>query len=1362
MAFDLKTAMGGASIAPTNSGLGGLGSSGLGSSGIGGGGSQVKTTDELLQLALLEGGATAEAAMQLMNPRTSILSTMSSGLKKSFRSFVDIISVPSQVVAGAISQDVTIRDAIKNNVSPSDVIFGANDPTASTSEKIGNFVVRTATDVLLDPLTYVTFGTAKGIFGLTGSSKISLGTKAAAEFSMNVGDSRAVSELGQEVFKFLKPLEKQAAGTEVAEAISKGNPIFGLAKKELDDVLKGTIDAPLNIDFTKRAMSNLLERYPQLAHELLDKGGIKFFGKSILAGQRIRAAKSMIPYMSHIDARVASVFKPVQALFNPALTKIDGKYIRVPEEFIDLENGGRELAIALKDDRLTNLSNIVRANKLDKNEAKLLFAAVESGRLPADPRLANAFKQLTGYNADELKFLQDSGINISRLDNHAPHVFVKTKLQNVPFSLPPSVKVGAAMERKIAAFIDSEGKRLVGKAEELGLKPVESTAKTAGEALAEKEFTDSLGRLYKKGTATLEEIKASGFDGFDDNLVTAHAMRSSNNVRAGVMAQFVRSVGTHFGKLATEAPPGWVKVNSEAIKKTAEKSGRMTENQLTESLLGMLKGDGMTDIVFHPAVAKRIEAFTNNVINDAATNDLLKAFDSIQNLWKASVTSIFPQFHGRNAISNVFLHMMDLGVHSLNPAIHGMSIDILAKDAKANSLMREIAKGGGELVDDIVPASPVGTTKAAVTPIFSAQKAEFEALGSGHIKFSQSLDKLIETKSLRRDDAMLLREAFRDTNDEFLGSLNPGDTNKLQRSANAWYRNRSINLKRGIAQMHEDPEGWLSRPHLRPAVVFLHEYGHLAHRFVLNDTEKTVVTEVFNSLKRTGRLKFFKEGLTEAVGQTSEHLKYFSKNEREFLAESFAEYVISKQAAIEKMRPILDRLFERFKDSLARLLNRGTTFETDRLKPLFEKMLAGEDLKKAAKRVGKAPAEVPDFLEKTFPTTPLAVETKAQREFHDLMTKKMFTDASGYEWTFGELRQVIRNKGIALRQDVIGQIDSNSPEDMIKAFFPESQGKWKNVMKKAIPYSQEFALFKGGRKVGNWVEGQARMVDFIANLKATGDVGLAAQRTKQFLFDYQYLTPFEKTFMRRLIPFYTFTRKNLELQVRSLMTTPGRTAAQIKALNTLGDVMSGGSLSEEEKNALPDWIQSGIMILKSKKGSTVEILGSLGTPMEQPFQALQPNVLLGSISPLFRVPLEQASGYNFFQGKALSDVTNAAAFKSAPQALKDFIGFTELKGTKSDGTPFVWYVSLRPERMNLVLNLPPTSRVFSAMKQMQAVDVSEQSKILQQFVGVRPFSFDLEREAAKKEKELQRKLEDLLNNAGVVAKFSRVYIPKNK
>lgn len=1048
---------------PSTSGSNPLSSIG-GPANISAGALDANSSEGLLAIANAHGGAVAQAANEIAYPTTGILSTIGNGVKRAFKGFVDVLSMPSQVVAGTISADYTIGQAIKENISPSDVIFGARDPYASTMQKTGSFLTRTAVDILLDPLTYVTFGAGSGaVLGARGATKISLGEQAATAFGKTAAETAVVNKRGAELYTVFKKAEAQAAGltkiadmsgdTALASHIAKVTGVdaktaYDFTRTELKELLESSIDAPLNIDFSKKAMTALLEKAPQLTETLLDKGGVKFFGQTILSGQRITSAIRLVPGMTMLDNVTAPVRNSVEALFNPELVKVDGNWQRIPDEGTWLIQASKDLAESMKDGRIGELSDIVKANNLNRNEASFLLASVEARKMPTDERLANAYKQLMGFNKEEFEAMRRAGIPVTFLDKHVPHMLVKGSAKVMGFTTPPSVKVGATIERSM--------KDTIFNADAQQLEAIEGAL---------------LGKEFDKANKMLAELKREGFDIFDDNIVTAMARRSADNTRAIVTKNFLDALPAHFAVTADQAPPGWVGLNMSQFKKEEEFFQRI--DQASSALR------------FHPAIAKRVENFIGSVINDDASNDFLSAYDSIQNFWKASVTSIFPAFHGRNAISNVFMHFNDIGLNSLNPKTHAVSTQIVTLDRKLNKLKIEAMKA---------------------------------------------------------------------------------------------------NPRAGV-----------------------------------------------------------------------------------------------------------------------------------------------------------------------------------QQEIAEILQKRVFTDATGHEWSYGELHRVIKNNNIAFNRNIVGSLDvTKGTDQIVNDLFPVSPKDLKRFAARQVEGGgQNFAPFKAGREVGRAIEEQARLVDFITNLKNTGDVQLAAVRTKQFLFDYQNLTAFEKTFLRRIMPFYTFTRKNLEMQVRTIMTAPGYTAAQATILTNLGDAIAGDKLTPEEEAALPDWIKSGIAILRKKEGQMATLYGSLGTPLEAAFSSIQANTLLGSLSPLVRVPVELGSGYNFFQGKAISEVTNATAFKNAPKAVKDLIGYTEVKAKRKDGTTYTLYMSLRPEMMHLVLNLPPTTRVLTAMKQMENADIDTQDKILQQTIGLRPYSFDLEQEAQKRENELKAKLQNVLTAAGITAQFTRTYVPKD-
>ncbi len=1154
----------------------------------------LSTSAGLYNLAQQHGGAVAQSANEIMHPTTGILSTISDGFKKSFSTFVDTISLSSEVVAGILSPTQSVSQAIKDKLRVSDVLFGKENKNMSTMQKVGDFFVRTAVDILTDPLTYVSFGASSGILGLKSLASISLGEKAtkALGIATDTGNiaTKAVSKEGSSILAYLRAVEHQMSGvTGLEDKITKLKGIAGPeasnAAKELESVIKeyavkrgaitskglgkeirtaatdkmikNVLDSKLRLDFTKQAMSRLLENKPELVGTLIDKGGIKMFGNSIVSGQAISDVSKLIPGMSALDKLTSPIRGILGGMFNPNVVKVGANYSRLPEEYATFQQTLKDLNESKILSGISNVSDILNANEIVPVQAGIIRDSIATNKLSADPQIANATKQFMGIDKAQEEYFKSIGMPISHLDMYTGNILAKTDMKNVSYFGKSSGKIGTAEMAKNVKFISQSGSQdlltsipeaktaleslpggqktideisklkspqeasykfgdvvnsEVGKLVDSGMPMTEvlknkkimelmsiqqkmSLVKPALEKIGNpsdlnlvmkdatgKDYTffeNNKGTIFKRVAATSVELKKAGIDIFDTNFATAYATKYVKNINQGLTAEFLQNAGIGFGKVASEAPSGWVNI---PLKKVGDSA-----NIATKAFEGALQNSKGEEMLFHPAIAKGIEDMFTSIMKDPATNDFLKGFDKIQRYWKASVTSVFPAFHGRNAISNVFLNFLDLGYHALNPATSYMAVQL-----------------------------------------------------------------------------------------------------------------QSFNMKA---------------------------------------------------------------------------------------------------------------------DKLA-----------------FRAMSAGID------------------------------SVQAKEDLFNLFNKKVFTDASGYEWSFGELRHTIKDSNIAFSKDIAGSLDiQGEKERFLSEISNLHQTKLQKVGGALNVFNQEtFVPMKYGKKVGSLIEGQARLVNFISNLRATGDVAHAAARTKQFLFDYGNLTTFEKNVMRRIIPFYSFMRKNLELQVSILLSTPGRTAAELTALINLGSVISGGSLTPEQKKALPDWIKSGIDILKSNKGNNIEIYNSLGTPIEQPFQAFQFNQLLGSVTPIIRLPVEQMSGYSFFRGKMLTDITNASAFKNSPKVIKDLIGFTKVDAQTKTGKKFVLYQSLRPEMMNLVLQLPPTSRVFSTMRQIQAANVSNGSKLLQQLIGLKPYSFDIQQQQAKKEKELRRRLEDMLNTAGIVGKYNRVFIPKNQ
>ncbi len=151
------------------------------------------------------------------------------------------------------------------------------------------------------------------------------------------------------------------------------------------------------------------------------------------------------------------------------------------------------------------------------------------------------------------------------------------------------------------------------------------------------------------------------------------------------------------------------------------------------------------------------------------------------------------------------------------------------------------------------------------------------------------------------------------------------------------------------------------------------------------------------------------------------------------------------------------------------------------------------------------------------------------------------------------------------------------------------------LLQRINPASDQSIINKPGIAIGQSVEGQARLALYLDQLNKGVPSGAASQHVKRYLFDYGDLTRFEGEQLRRISRFYTFTRKNLGVQLAALAQYPGR-VANVEEITqglvglTLGDLDpdKGGA-----ESGAPDWMRNAI--LGSLGGDNVAV--SVDTPL---------------------------------------------------------------------------------------------------------------------------------------------------------------------
>lgn len=310
--------------------------------------------------------------------------------------------------------------------------------------------------------------------------------------------------------------------------------------------------------------------------------------------------------------------------------------------------------------------------------------------------------------------------------------------------------------------------------------------------------------------------------------------------------------------------------------------------------------------------------------------------------------------------------------------------------------------------------------------------------------------------------------------------------------------------------------------------------------------------------------------------------------------------------------------------------------------------------------------------------------------------------------------------------------------------------------------------FRTARAIGQFIEHQQKATAYLAGLNQGKSIPQALALAERAGFDYRNLTAFESQIMKRIIPFYSFTRKNIELQLRTLGENPQRVNQVLAFFENIGD-----RVSEEERKQLPQYIQDSLGVkLEDLPNGIKQYISSFGTPIEAFATLFGGNPVLQTIStmnPALKVPIELGIGKDSFRQKDLKDVYDASEYKGMPQVVKDLLNITEVRKDILDKQPNgklkkvgerTVYVA-DPERLLIARSLF-TSRGVTYLDQMFGGDMKGFVKALKLLTGIKPQQVDLELNISMEEKKQKRALEDLLKKRGAdFATFSRAFIPKN-
>lgn len=258
----------------------------------------------------------------------------------------------------------------------------------------------------------------------------------------------------------------------------------------------------------------------------------------------------------------------------------------------------------------------------------------------------------------------------------------------------------------------------------------------------------------------------------------------------------------------------------------------------------------------------------------------------------------------------------------------------------------------------------------------------------------------------------------------------------------------------------------------------------------------------------------------------------------------------------------------------------------------------------------------------------------------------------------------------------------------------------KSIAQAMKPSQALFArdIFRAGELAS---EIPTRLMLFTIEAKRTGSLGEAARSVKKYLYDYSNLTVFERRFMRRMMPFYTWTKHALSVSADSLYKQPGRVGHMYKFVNNQNNHI------DADPADYPDWLS---VRLKRVKVTRDLITGEKKVDVKQGYGLVQEDTMqlwkdafggdasrLLTRGPFALVPaLESMVDKDFFRGSHIkaqlynsSSYESGRAYQNSPEWLKKAVGYR----VDESG-----YAKVDPRAAWLLSEIPPSRFINMARK----------------------------------------------------------------
>lgn len=298
----------------------------------------------------------------------------------------------------------------------------------------------------------------------------------------------------------------------------------------------------------------------------------------------------------------------------------------------------------------------------------------------------------------------------------------------------------------------------------------------------------------------------------------------------------------------------------------------------------------------------------------------------------------------------------------------------------------------------------------------------------------------------------------------------------------------------------------------------------------------------------------------------------------------------------------------------------------------------------------------------------------------------VLTTQAGVRYSASQLRQLMRRLGIIrpiyrrhdvteMLGDVIEQEGKNWARKAREWGIPMGDRRAKEALEAAgegvgpsAISNPLMAPFRAGADLALSIDNADRAQLFMQSLKRGMSPEQAARRVNEFLFDYDDLGMLDRQFIRRFFfPFWTWTRKNLALQAKTVVRQPGRFAAFGKFARAFGEERDDAMRSDVERTLLPQFMNDAFGVRVDASQRWAKYLMGVDLPAADLNRFYDLSLKhtaqnwMAQLQPHLRTLLEWTSDMDFFRGKSTVDVPQTPASDILLTLPKDVQQFLELK-----------------------------------------------------------------------------------------------------